>query len=29
MLFSKKVWDTLSVEDQKVIRQAAKESFRT
>src|SRR5712675_1292494 len=26
MLFSKKVWDTLSVEDQKVIRQAAKES---
>src|SRR5258707_6559117 len=26
MLFSQKVWDTLSVEDQKVIRQAAKES---
>jgi tripartite ATP-independent transporter DctP family solute receptor len=26
MLFSKKVWDTLSGEDQKVIRQAAKES---
>ena len=26
LLFSKKVWDTLSAEDQKIIRQAAKES---
>ncbi len=26
MLFSKKVWDTLSADDQKIIRQAAKES---
>ena len=26
MLFSKKVWDTLTAEDQKIIRQAAKES---
>jgi len=29
MLFSKKVWDTLTAEDQKVIRQAAKESVPT
>jgi tripartite ATP-independent transporter DctP family solute receptor len=29
MLFSKKVWDTLTADDQKIIRQAAKESVPT